>query len=211
MFFRKNKKSKEGTKKNSLQYPKILEVNLIKDEVKVSFDWGKNFSVLFLVLLVAGLLIAEVYFGLNWWAEREDLKAQELAGEIAKVTQETNKMKNESAEALSYKDKANSLGQLLQNHVYWSTFFSWLVKNTLISVSYAGFSGDISGKYDLAAKALSYAQASWQAKVFLDSSLVKKVDIAEVSSLTAKNFNGPDNVGVNFSIQLEVDPIIFRK
>jgi hypothetical protein len=29
--------------------------------------------------------------------------------------------------------------------------------------------------------------------------------------LTAKNFNGPDNVGVNFSIQLEVDPIIFRK
>ena len=179
--------------------------------MKVSFDWGKNFSVLFLVLLVAGLLIAEVYFGLNWWAEREDLKAQELAGEIAKVTQETNKMKNESAEALSYKDKANSLGQLLQNHVYWSTFFSWLEKNTLNSVSYAGFSGDISGKYDLAAKALSYAQASWQAKVFLDSSLVKKVDIAEVSSLTAKNFNGPDNVGVNFSIQLEVDPIIFRK
>ena len=112
---------------------------------------------------------------------------------------------------MSYKDKANSLGQLLQNHVYWSTFFSWLEKNTLNSVSYAGFSGDISGKYDLAAKALSYAQASWQAKVFLDSSLVKKVDIAEVSSLTAKNFNGPDNVGVNFSIQLEVDPIIFRK
>lgn len=124
MFFHKNKKTKEDTKKNPLQNPKILEVNLIKGEVKVVFDWGRNISVLLLVLLVAGLLVTEVYFGLNWWAEQENLKSLELSGEIAKVGQEVNKIKSGADEALSYKDKSNSLGRLLNNHVYWTTFLA---------------------------------------------------------------------------------------
>ncbi len=211
MFFHKNKKTKEDTKKNPLQNPKILEVNLIKGEVKVVFDWGRNISVLLLVLLVAGLLVTEVYFGLNWWAEQENLKSLELSGEIAKVGQEVNKIKSGADEALSYKDKSNSLGRLLNNHVYWTTFFSWLEKNTLNSVSYDGFSGDTSGKYSLSAKAFSYAQASWQTKVFSDSSLVKKVNILNVASASAKDKGSTGNEGVNFSIELEVDPTIFRK
>ncbi len=211
MFFSKTKKTKEDAKKNTLQNPKILEVNLIRGEVKVVFDWGKNLSVLLLVLFVAALLVAETYYGLNWWEEQENLKSVELTGEIAKVNQEISSIKNKSDEALSYKEKSNELGRLLNNHVYWTTFFSWLEKNTLNSVSYDGFSGDTSGEYSLNAKALSYAQASWQAKVFSDSSLVKKVDIFDVSTINAKDKNSDEGNGVNFSIKLEIDPIIFKK
>lgn len=211
MFFRKTKKTKEDIKKNTLQNPKILEVNLIRGEVKVNFDWGRNSSILLVVLFVAGLLITEVYFGLNWWAEQENLKSLELSGEVAKVNQEINKIKSGSDEALSYKDKSNNLGLLLNNHIYWTTFFSWLEKNTLNSVSYGGFSGDTSGEYSLSAKASNYAQASWQAKVFSDSSLVKKVDILDVAAVKSKDKDTVEDNGVNFSIELEVDPIIFRK
>lgn len=215
MFFSKQKKTKENPKGNPLQNPKILEVNLIRDEVKIGFDWGRNLSLLILILFIAVLLVAEVYYGLNWWEQQENLKSQELAGEVSKVNQEISQIKNKSDEALSYKDKSNELGKLLNNHIYWSTFFNWLEKNTLNTVSYGGFSGDTTGIYALSAKAMSYAQVSWQVKVFSDSALVKKVEVLDVTAASAKNDNkdtGKDaDKGVNFSIKLDVDPVIFRK
>jgi len=215
MFFSKKKKTKESIKRNPLQNPKILEVNLIRDEVRISFDWGKNISVLVLVLFIAGLLVAEVCYGLNWWEQQENLKSQALADEISKVNQEINQIKSKSDEALSYKDKSNELGRLLNEHIYWTTFFSWLEKTTLNTVSYGSFSGDTTGIYSLSAKALDYAQVSWQVKSFSDSSLVKKVEVLSVASASSKDENkgtgnGTDK-GVNFSLNLEVDPIIFRK
>lgn len=215
MFFSKQKKTKENAKNNLLQNPKILEVNLIRDEVKIGFDWGKNLSLLVLILFIAALLVAEVYYGLNWWAQQEDLKSKELAGEVLKVNQEISQIKNKSDEALSYKDKSNELGNLLNNHVYWTTFFGWLEKNTLNSVSYDGFSGDTTGVYSLGAKALNYAQASWQVKSFSNSALVKSVEVLDVTAASAKNDNKNADKeaeqGVNFSIKLQVDPVIFRK
>lgn len=212
MFFSKKKKIKEGIKKNPLQNPRILEVNLIRDEVRIGFDWGRNISVLALVLFIAGLLIAEVYYGLNWWEQQENLKSQVLADEISKVNQEISQIKSKSDEALSYKDKSNELGRLLNEHIYWTTFFSWLEKTTLNTVSYGSFSGDTTGIYSFSAKALSYAEASWQVKAFSDSPLVKKVEVLGVTAASAKDNNQQEIAnGVNFSMDLEVDPIIFRK
>jgi len=215
MFFSKKKKIKEDVKRNPLQNPKILEVNLIRDEVRIGFDWGRNISVLVLVLFIAGLLVAEVYYGLNWWEQQENLKSQALADEISKVSQEISQIKNKSDEALSYKDKSNELGRLLNKHIYWTAFFSWLEKTTLNTVSYGSFSGNTTGVYSLSAKALNYAQVSWQVKSFSDSPLVKKVEVLDVLAASAKDDNkGLDNGagrGVNFSVDLEVDPIIFRK
>jgi cytoskeletal protein RodZ len=212
MFFSKQKKTKEEIKKNPLQNPKILEVNLIRDEVRIGFDWGRNISVLLLVLFIAGLLVAEVYYGLTWWEQQENLKSQALADEISKVNQEISQIKNKSDEALSYKDKSNELGDLLSKHIYWTTFFSWLEQNTLNTVSYGSFSGDTTGVYSLSAKALNYAQVSWQVKAFSDSPLVKKVEVLGVTSASAKDKNQQAIAsGVNFSMDLEVDPIIFRK
>lgn len=213
MFFSKKKKTKkEDIKRNPLQNPKILEVNLIRDEVRIGFDWGRNISVLVLVLFIAGLLVAEVYYGLNWWEQQENLKSQVLADEISKVNQEISQIKSKSDEALSYKDKSNELGRLLNEHIYWTTFFSWLEKTTLNTVSYGSFSGDTTGIYSFSAKALNYAQASWQVKAFSDSPLVKKVEVLGVTAASAKDNNQQEIAnGVNFSMDLEVDPIIFRK
>jgi hypothetical protein len=50
LFFKPKKGQSEETKKDELQNPRILEVNLIKSEVKISFDWNKNISILMVAL-----------------------------------------------------------------------------------------------------------------------------------------------------------------
>lgn len=212
MLFLKHKLKAGEPKKTILQNPKILEVNLIKDEIKISFDWRKNFSVLFIVLLVSGLFLAEIYLGLDWWEKQENIRLEAISQKTAQVSQEVTKLRNVADEAMTYKDKAGEVGNLLNNHVYWSNFFSWLEKNTLSSVKYGSFKGDLSGIYTLNAKTRSFAEVSWQVKAFLKSSTTKA---AEVASANLASGEGGDNEKkdreVTFNLKLEVDPAIFKK
>lgn len=212
MLFLKNKLKAGEPKKTILQNPKILEVNLIKDEIKISFDWRKNFSVLLIVLVVSGLFLTEIYFGLDWWEKQENVRLEVISQRTAQVSQEVTKLKNAADEAMTYKDKAGEVGNLLNNHVYWSNFFSWLEKNTLSSVKYGSFKGDLSGIYTLNAKTRSFAEVSWQVKAFLKSSTTKA---AEVASANLASGEGGDNEKkdreVTFNLKLEVDPEIFKK
>lgn len=211
MFFSKQKKRKIEAKKNLVQNPKILEVNLIKDEVKIAFDWNKNISLLLLVLFITGLFIGEIYYGLDWWEKQENIKSQAISDEINKVNADIKQIKDESDEAFVYKDKSIELGRLLNNHIYWSNFFSWLEKRTLSTVSFNDFSGKADGIYSLNAKAQSYAEVSWQVKNLADSSIVKKVDVFDVALISGKDKDKNTERGVNFVLELEVDPVIFKK
>ena len=68
MFLQKGKSNRvESHRKHELQNPKILEVNLIKEESPIVFDWNKNLMVAGFVIALAMLLLVEVYIGLNWW------------------------------------------------------------------------------------------------------------------------------------------------
>lgn len=211
LFFKPKKGNKEKTKKITLQNPRILEVNLIKDEIRISFDWNKNISVLAIVLFIVGFFIAEIYFGLEWWAKQEEIRAQSINDNIALVSKEISKIKGKADEALAYKNKSVEVGRLLNEHIYWSNFLNWLEKNTLSTVKFDNFSGDTSGNYSLTAKALSYAEVSWQVKAFLADPIVKKVDVFDVSSGSSKDKGKNADQGVNFSLDFSVDPKIFKK
>lgn len=214
MLFLKRKKSskKEEVKKNILQNPKILEVNLIRDEVRISFDWSKNISILTIVLFVVGVFIIEIYSGLNLWEKQELVKIQALNADTAKVNREISNIKDKADEALAFKDKSAELGKLLDKHVYWSNFFNWLEKNTLSTVKYDGFTGDTGGSYTLNAKALSYAEVSWQVKAFLADPIVKNVEVLNVNSSLSKDNRGQTSeTGVTFSLNFTLDPEVFKK
>lgn len=207
LFKGKSKKDNQ-TKTGSLQNPKILDVNLIKDEAQVSFDWSKNFLFLGLVLGLAFILVVEIYLGLDWWVKQEDLRLQVLTSQTDSLNAATAKLRNEAAAAVSYKDRALIFSSLLDSHIYWSAFFAWLERNTLSTVKYQDFSGDLSGVYELQAQAPSYSEAAWQASLFLKDPLVKRVSIKEVSA-DSDDLTGVDNV--SFAIYLELDPNIFKK
>lgn len=208
MFLQKRKLNKQNDKKTpELQNPKILEVNLIRDEATVSFDWSKNILVLVVVLFLAGLVVAEVYYGLQRWQEQEMAQVQVWSDKVAKLDAEASVLKKTASAAVSYKDKSAIFNDLLNNHIYWSNFFAWLEKNTLSSVRYDGFSGGLGGTYSLSATADTYADISWQVKAFLNDPLVESAIVTSAAPVKSETKTGR----IGFSIVLKVKPSIFKK
>jgi len=189
------------------QNPKILEVNLIKDEVQVSFDYNRGFFILIMMLVVAGLLVTEVYLGLDWWQRQENARVEELRVETDKIGREATELNNKLASALTFKEKSAAFSSLLEKHVYWNNFFSWLEKNTLTTIKYKDFVGDLTGEYTLSGQAQTLADISWQVKTLLDDPLTVSVEVkqATVGERSENSEAGP----VAFELQLKVKPEIF--
>ena len=151
-----NNKVVKSNSNQNLSNPEILEVNLVKDEIVVFFDWNKHLLVALLVFVFAGLFVFEVYAGLNHWEKRESAKSVIIEDETRVLKQEIINLTKQSQDALSFKDKSSAFSDLLDNHIYWTRFFSWLESNTLSTTKFSGFDGDLSGSYSLTASAPSY-------------------------------------------------------
>lgn len=209
-FKLKPKKLKDQEiKKAVVANPKILEINLIKEEVGVSFNFAKNLSTLFFVFFIAAIVLGEIYFGLDWWQDQEIAKTEATQTEISKLNREISVLNNQANDAIKYKTKALALSGLLNNHIYWSNFLTWLEKNTLSTVQYSDLSGDLSGIYSFNATAKTYADVSWQTKAFLNDPLTKSASVELASLKTTKDKGGTSQI--NFNLNLEVDPAIFNK
>lgn len=211
MNFFKEKFNKSANKNNNFINPKVLEVNLVKDEVSVEFDWNKHLLSLFLALLVAGSFVAEIYYGLDWWQKQEEERTVVLNNELQLVGSQIKNINNNSKDFTSFKDKLTLTKQLADSHIYWTDFFNWLEKNTLNSVTYSGFSGDISGEYSLDATAKTFSDISWQVKAFKKDPFT---DLARVDSGSASRPGDDEpavskDTTVSFSINLQVKPQIF--
>jgi len=211
---KKNNNRKEGNSGGFLQNPKILEVNLVKDEVSVSFDWQQSLLVLALVLGLATLFVAEIYFGLVWWEKQEIAQTQAIEDEIAQTNVKVDNLKNDIGSVLAYKEKSAAFSDLLDDHIYWTNFFSWLEKNTLSSVKYQDFSGGLDGEYSLKAVTNTYADVSWQTKAFLKSPLTDKISVS-MANAVGKEEGEADGAKaikeISFALSLKVKPEIFKK
>jgi len=232
MSFFKKKKNNLVDSPQGLKNPKILEVNLIKDEVGMDFDWRSNIKAPAFAFLAVIFIVIEIYFGLSWWEKDEARRLELIEVETAQISREINTFRQEAAPALAYQNKTLEVAKMLDNHVYWTNFFAWLERNTLSTVSYGGFSGNTKGKYSFAGTAGSFAEVSWQVKQFLDEPLTLSAKVSRVSSGesrtkeeilaeqeaalqrddSAANLAAPIIApGVSFSIDLEVNPEIFKR
>jgi hypothetical protein len=211
MFAWKDKNSKNHKDRKDgdfLKNPKILEVNLVKDNVAVSFDWGSNLLVLALTLLIASAVVAEIYFGLNWWNDQETTKITELQAEADQINQQALQFRQQADAALSYRDRAAIFSSLLDNHVHWTNFFRWLEQNTLSNVKYDGFSGDLSGAYSLSAHTDSFADVSWQVNSLLHDGLVNNIKVGSANFGKSTDKTKPSTV--SFTMSLNIKPEVFK-
>ncbi len=208
-----NLKSQKNSKKNQAgfsQNPKILEVNLIRDEMPVSFELKKHIGTLFFTLLVTVLFVAEVYIGLNWWSTYENARLEKSQNRFNTVSEEIRQMKSASDQVSSFKERVELADSLLNRHVYWSNFFTWLEGNTLSSVSYQGFDGTINGEYELAAVTNAFRDLSWQSRVLLADPLVMSARVDSGSGGISDEEAETKEVGeISFSLSLKVNPDIF--
>jgi hypothetical protein len=209
-FFNNKSNNPVGDKSDNFINPKVLEVNLVKDEVGVEFNWSKHLLSLFLVVFVAGLLVTEIYFGLDWWQKQEEDRTVTLNAEYQDTISKVKNISNNSKDFSVFKDKLTLTQQLADSHIYWTNFFNWLEKNTLNSVTYSGgFSGNVSGDYVLAATAKNFSDISWQVKAFKDNPMVESVSVDSGTLGGAESKATSTDGQVSFSIKLKVKPQIF--
>ena len=209
--FKIKKKQKSGNS-GLAQNPKILEVNLIKDEMHVSFNLRKHFGTLLFSLFVATLFVVEIYLGLNWWSAYEEERLAQAQTRFNTLSEELRKMKNTSDQISVFRQRVELADALLSRHVYWTNFFNWLEANTLSSVSYQNFSGKNDGEYNLEASTDNFRDISWQTRLFLADPSVLSVRVDEGGG--DRDLENPEankaTEKIEFNIRLKVDPSLFN-
>lgn len=213
MFNLKIKKNKKGTVHipEAPQNPKILEVNLIKNEMRVDFDWNQHLSTMLFAVIVTALFVAEIYFGLNWWTDYENERVLASEAKFNQVSADIRSLKTESDQILAFKERVDAANSLLDNHIYWTNFLNWLEKNTLSTVTYSGFSGKSDGVYDLNATTKAFREVSWQTRAFLADPSVLSVKVDQASMEAGDEMTEDAGTAtVNFNVSLEVDPQLFK-
>jgi len=217
MKFFKNKKQEPKKKKSSsnLASPEILEVNLIKEEASAFLNWRKFFAPLFLSVLVAVILVAEVYFLIGWWEKQESERSLVVENNYQVVLADINDLQSEYEKLTAFKNKVDLVAALINQHPYWTSFFNWLESRTLSSVTLDGFSGDLNGQYSFGATTKTFADISWQVRALLDDPYVLDVSVDSGSGGIVSSEDEEGNIDlssqVSFSLGIEIDPKIFYR
>ncbi|MCF7820364.1 MAG: hypothetical protein K9M44_02750 [Candidatus Pacebacteria bacterium] len=189
----------------------ILEINLVKDQVSVFFDWYKNLAFLVIFIFLAFLLVAEVYWALSWWQNynQNSSNYNHNSSSLVSLSQEIREIKGPADKTLAFQNQLSRVSYLLENHIYWTEFFDYLEENTLEGVKYASFSGGLTGRYSFSSIASDYPLVGRQAQRYFESELVIDVSV-DSASLEIQGEDGASSV-VNFNIDLEISPEIFKK
>lgn len=98
---------------------------------------------------------------------------------------------------------------MLDEHVYWTQWFSYLERSTLQSVYYTNFSGSTNGTMNLQAIAPDFATVAQQIALFQS---LPEVTSVEVNTATRSgSVDATTEAGtVQFSVSLQVDPAILH-
>ena len=186
---------------------RVLETNLVKGENVLHFiDWQKNSFTLTLFCFFAVLVVSGAYVWLVLWEKEIDMRIANTEMNVMELSGKIEQAKKDVQEFSALEKKVKLLGQLLEDHIYWTNFFKFLEDNTLTEVFYSGgFSGDNSGNYTFAANAKNFNGISEQLKVFKRNDYVRSVNVkgGKLSSGAEKS------AGVNFDLQISVDPKLF--
>ncbi len=215
IFSNKAKEVKKKKSTSNLSSPEILEVNLIKEESSAFLNWRKFFAPLFLSVLVAFILVAEVYFLIGWWEKQESERSLVVENNYQVVLQDIKELQTEYQKLTDFKNKVDLVTALINQHPYWTNFFNWLESRTLSSVTLDGFSGDLNGQYSFGATTKTFADISWQVRALLDDPNVLSVSVDSGSGGLVSNEDEDGNIDVSsqvsFSLDIEIDPKIFYR
>ncbi len=201
-------KNKRISSKGDLDNLKLLETDLIKDEVPIHFELNKHLVAFFALLLTSFILIMELHFLLSWWEKnRSTENSYYLQDEISAIKKEKQNLEERYAEVFAFKNKMSNSFSVLDKHVYWTRFFSFLEQNTLKNVYFKGFSGDIGGSYTLPSVTDDVRAISYQSKYF--SADKRSLNVFVSDEEIGEGGIGPSSGFVNFNINLELDPKTF--
>ncbi|MDD4901777.1 MAG: hypothetical protein PHE24_01445 [Patescibacteria group bacterium] len=184
---------------------RILEVNLVKGEIVKFFDWQRGILVLLVAIFIAMAVLSGIYWGISWWgASNQNGVNSDYLEQYYKVSKQINELNPQVDQVLAFKAKLDQVNFLLERHIYWTNFFTFLEDNTLSNVYFSGFEGTVNGSYSLAAATDNLDAIDAQIKKLLVNPDIVK---AQVDSGTVSGEKGKP--AVFFSLSFVLDPKIF--
>ncbi|MEK7203242.1 MAG: hypothetical protein AAB653_02915 [Patescibacteria group bacterium] len=198
--------SREAEKLKLWKNPDIVKTNLIKGEIVAYFDWKAKIVVLINVIILSCSVVGFAYAGLLFWQKQNIGKKEETIKKNIAQVEQANQAGEKNKEIVIFQNKLNATTILLNNHIYWTNFFKFLEENTMPDVYYTGFSGDTGGRYFFNAITKNYAGISKQINAMKANSHVINVK-AEGGKIAGRG----EKSGINFSLDLEINPDIFTE
>jgi hypothetical protein len=186
---------------------RVLEVNLVKGEVVKFFDWQKGILVVLVAIFSTTAAISGIYWGISLWgANNQGSQSGDYLQQYYKISRQINDLNPQVDEILAFKNKLDQVNFLLQRHVYWTNFFSFLEDNTLSNVYFYGFNGTVNGNYSLSATTDNLNAIDAQIKKLLVNPDIESaaVDSGSVGGAEGKPL-------VTFSLSFTLNPKIFLK
>lgn len=203
---RKSRDKKEGGGKE------ILDINLIPEELAKhpELELPQKLFKGGLAIFVTILIIGAAYLGISWYKFNILRQKEVIGAEIASINTQISQSEKEKPEALELQSRLKLVKQLLDEHVYWTKFFSLLERYTIEEVYYLGFSMVGRDKLVISAVGKDYNSVAKQLVAFEKAEeLVKNVKI-DAASAEIDSEKGQYS-GVSFNINLEFLPNVFLK
>ncbi|MDD5527510.1 MAG: hypothetical protein PHO56_00850 [Patescibacteria group bacterium] len=186
---------------------RVLEVNLVKGEIVKYFDWQRGILVLLIAVFITLAVLSGIYWGISWWgSNNQNAQGSNYLQQYYKISKQIKDLSPQVNEVLVFKTKLDQVNFLLERHIYWTNFFSFLEDNTLSNVYFSSFSGTVNGTYGLSATTNSLDAIDAQIKKLLVNPYIEK---AEVNSGTVGGESGKPVI--TFNLSFAIDPKIFLK
>ena len=159
----------------------MLKIDLIpEDEGEKRKRKLRNISIIILLLII--FLGGGAYFGLSFLQKKENVKLNDLTGQIDRVGQEIQSSQTDLSQALVAQKQLGTLDRLLNRRMYWATFFQTLGHVTIPDVFYTSFKGDIdTRKVSLPAYTRNYQSLARQLKAWEQQDAIEKVEVKSAS------------------------------
>ncbi len=187
------------------QSSRILEVNLVRGEIVKFFDWQRGILILLVAVFVTVAALSGIYWAISWWGSRNGAGASsDYLQQYYKISKEISDLNPKVDQVLAFKTKLDQVNFLLERHIYWTYFFSFLEDNTLSNVYFSGFNGTVNGSYSLQATTDNLDAIDAQIKKLLINPDIKQ---AEVDAGSVNGQGGKPTV--QFSLSFVLDPKIF--
>jgi len=204
-------REKPRTKPAKIEKFSFLDVNLMPAELagKSEMATAQKIVISGMLIVITLLALVGAYLGLTWYQLKQTRENQIIRDQISALDLQISKAKEQSMAAFALRDKLVSIRELLNQHVYWTQFFSDLEKYTLPDVYYTNFSMSGQDKLVISAMGKDYNSVAGQLSVFQQAKdFVKAVSINSAAATLDKsnNYNG-----VSFNINLEFASGIFSK
>ncbi|MFA5128501.1 MAG: hypothetical protein WC445_00890 [Patescibacteria group bacterium] len=213
------KRSQNGASKGKLSKPsgeKIslsqkLGITLIPEEesaVKEKRKTSRKAILLIVVAIILVLIGGGSYWALKWYQGQVDLDLQKVEADLSVINEKNKALDSEKTQAQFFQKKLKTADKLLENHIYWTNFFSFLEKNTVADVYFVNLIGGSDGQIVMSGVAKSYRAMARQIVALKADDRVSKVSVLSASASVDTEGNVTE---IDFDAKLQINSEIFLK